>query len=130
MREKTISWRFLILGGLMPLCLLLIVIAYGYKEKTEGLMFNLDGVSAFEIDEQLRGRFVRGQLGDCGEQPNADVRAYPAFKSGKPLYGSVWFASKYGEKNLDFNTISYLTNQQEQARGTTGSILTLTVTST
>lgn len=99
MREKTISWRFLILGGLMPLCLLLIVIAYGYKEKTEGLMFNLDEVSAFEIDEQLRGRFVRGQLGDCGEQPNADVRAYPAFKSGKPLYGSVRFASEYGEKD-------------------------------
>jgi len=99
MREKTISWIFLILSSLVLLYLLMVANAFGDKGKTEELVFNLDGVSAFEIDEQLRGRFLRGQLGDCGEQPNADVRAYPAFKSGKPLYGSVWFASEYGEKN-------------------------------
>ena len=99
MIEKTIFSRFLTLSSLVLLCLLLVANAFGNKEKTEGLMFNLDEVSAFEIDEQIRWRFVRGQLGDCGEQPNADVRAYPAFKSGKPLYGSVRFASEYGEKD-------------------------------
>ncbi len=99
MREKTISCRFLILSSLVLLCLLLMVNALGCKEKAEELVFKLDEISAFEIDEQIRGSFVRGQFGDCGEQPNADVRAYPAFKSGKPLYGSVRFASEYGEKD-------------------------------
>lgn len=98
MREKVISQRFLTLSSLVLLCLLLVAEAFGNKEKAGELVFNLDGVSAFEIDEQLRGRFVRGQFGDCGEQPNADVRTYPVFKSGKPLYGSVRFASEYGQK--------------------------------
>ncbi len=71
MREKTISWRFLILSSLVLLYLLMVANAFGDKGKTEVLVFNLDEVSAFEIDEQLRRRFVRGQLGDCGEQPNA-----------------------------------------------------------
>lgn len=35
MREKTISWRFLTLGSLVLLCLLLMVNALGCKEKTE-----------------------------------------------------------------------------------------------
>jgi hypothetical protein len=35
MREKTISWRFLTLGSPVLLCLLLMVIASGCKEKTE-----------------------------------------------------------------------------------------------
>ena len=35
MREKTISWRFLTAGSLVLLCLLLMVIASGCKEKTE-----------------------------------------------------------------------------------------------
>ncbi len=99
MREKTISCRFLTLSSLVLLCLLLVANAFGNKEKTGELVFNLGEISAFDIDENLLHQFVRGQLGDCGEQPNADVRAYPTFKSGKPLYGSVWFASKYGEKN-------------------------------
>jgi len=75
------------------------VIVYGYKENTEKLVFNLDEISTFEIDENLLHQFVRGQLGDCGEQPVADVRTYPAFKSDKPLYGSVRLAGEYGEKS-------------------------------
>lgn len=98
MREKTTSWKFLILNSLVLLCLPMVVIALGDKEKTKGLMFNLDEISTFEVDENLLHQFVRGQYGDCAEQPEAEIQAYPAFKSGKPLYGSVWFASKYGEK--------------------------------
>ncbi len=99
MREKTISWRFLILGGLIPLCLLPIVIAYGYKEKTEELVFNLGEISVFDIDEQIVGRFVRGHVSGCKEQPEADVGTYPTLKSDRPLYGSIWFASEYGNMN-------------------------------
>lgn len=99
MREKTISCRFLTASSLVLLCLLMVANAFGDKEKTEELVFNLDEISTFEIDEQLLGRFVRGQFGNCSEQSVADVRAYPAFKSGKPFYGSVRFAGEYGNKN-------------------------------
>lgn len=99
MREKTISCRFLTASSLVLLCLLMVANAFGDEEKTEELVFNLDEISTFEIDEQLLGRFVRGQFGNCSEQSVADVRAYPAFKSGKPFYGSVRFACEYGNKN-------------------------------
>jgi len=72
---------------------------FGSKEKTKEIVFSLDEISAFEVGEQLLHEFVRGQRGDYGEQPEAEVKVYPAFKSDKPVYGSVRFASEYGEKN-------------------------------
>jgi len=99
MREKTISCRFLILSSLVLLYLLMVANAFGDKEKTEELVFNLEEISAFDIDEQIVGRFVRGQVSVCNKQPEADVGTYPTFKSDKPLYGSVRFASEYGEKD-------------------------------
>jgi len=99
MRGKAISWRFFTAGSLVLLCLPIVSIAFGYMEKSEELVFNLGEISVFDIDEQIVGRFVRGQVGACSEQPVADVRAYPAFKSDKPLYGSIWFSGEYGIKN-------------------------------
>ena len=46
MREKTISWRFLTLGSLVLLCLLLMVNALGCKEKSEE-------VSSKELAEEV-----------------------------------------------------------------------------
>ena len=86
MREKTISCRFLILGGLMPLCLLLTLIAFGCKEKTEEqtkqFVFNLDEVSVFDVGEVFRD-FLRGQSTFCNRRPYRPVK-HPAFKSEKP----------------------------------------------
>ncbi len=61
--------------------------------KGEGV-FNLKEVSAFE-----RGgdSFMRGQSSECKDQPFPEVKAYPAFKSGKPVYGSVRFGGRPDE---------------------------------
>ncbi|MBA7674804.1 hypothetical protein ES703_83029 [subsurface metagenome] len=101
MREKTISCRFLILGGLMPLCLLLTLIAFGCKEKTEEqtkqFVFNLDEVSVFDVGEVFRD-FLRGQSTFCNRRPRRPIK-YPAFKSEKPLYGSIDFAGRTAESH-------------------------------
>jgi len=108
MRKKTDLPQFVSSGSLVLLCLLLMMIAFGCekkaegvssKGKTEGLAFNLNEVSVFELEEQLRREFVRGQRGECSEQTGEVVKVYPAFKSAKPLYGSVPFAREYGDKN-------------------------------
>ncbi len=38
--------------------------------------------------------FLRGQPGECRDMPFEEVKAYPNFKSGKPVYGLVRFGSK------------------------------------
>ncbi|MBC8470315.1 MAG: hypothetical protein H8D56_12660 [Planctomycetes bacterium] len=98
MRTKAECWKFLTTAGLIILCVLVVTV-FGKKNEAEQLAFNLEEISVFDIDEQIVGRFVRGHVSGCEEQPQADVGTYPAFKSGKPLYGSVWFASEYGNMN-------------------------------
>ena len=93
MRKKTLSLRFLTTAILIILCILVVTV-FGKKNKAEQLAFNLEEISVFDIDEQIIGRFVRGHVSGCEEQPQADVETYPAFKSDKPLYGSVWLANK------------------------------------
>ncbi len=95
MRTKADCWRFITTAGLIILCFL-VVTAFG--KKTEPLVFNLQEISAFDVEKNLLGRFVRGQIAECKDQPIADVHAYPDFKSDKPLYGSVWFAGEFGNK--------------------------------
>jgi hypothetical protein len=76
----------------------LVVTVFGKKNKAEQLVFNLEEISAFEIDEQIAGRFINGKPAKCEEQPLADARSYPVFKSDKPRYGSIWFTGEYGNK--------------------------------
>ena len=91
------------LNGARLLCLLLIVFTSGCEKKTgseaktKELVFKLDEVSAFKVIGQSAS-FVRGQRGECSSEPDMSVKAWPAFKSDKQLYGSVWFAGKYAEK--------------------------------
>ena len=109
MREKTISCRFLTAGSLVLLCLLLMVITFGCKEKTEEvtrkeqtkeivgeeladeLAFDLSEVSISDLSQIFVSRyFLRGQSAYCKEKPSIMVK-YPRLKSDKPLYGSVHF---------------------------------------
>ena len=119
---KAISWRFLTTGSLVLLCLLLMVITFGCKEKTEEtvseeetkkvtgkekseeliseeqtkqFVFNLDEVSVFEVGELSR-YFLRGQGTSCKDEPYRPVK-YPVFKSEKPLYGRISFAGRTAE---------------------------------
>jgi len=93
MRTKPDYWRLLTTVSLIILCIL-VVNAFDKKNKAEQLVFNLEDISVFDIDEEIAGRFIRGHVSGCEEQPQADVETYPNFKSDKPLYGSVWFANK------------------------------------
>ena len=109
MRGKAISWRFLTASNLVLLCLLLMVITFGCKEKTEevtrkeqtkeivgeeladGLAFDLSEVSISDLSQIFVSRyFLRGQSAYCKEKPSIMVK-YPRLKSDKPLYGSVHF---------------------------------------
>jgi len=93
MIETITSWRFLTAGSLVLLCLLLMVNALGCKEKTEEqtkqFVFNLDEVSVFNVGEVFRDF----QSTFCNRRPRRPIK-YPAFKSEKPLYGSIDFAGR------------------------------------
>jgi hypothetical protein len=97
MRTKAECWKFLTTVGLIILCVLVVTV-FGKKKKAEQLAFNLEEISAFDIDEQIAGRFINGKPAKCEDQPLANVRSYPVFKSDKPLYGSIWFTGEYGNK--------------------------------
>lgn len=86
----------------MALLCLLMIFTHGCKPKTSNRVSKLRGISAFAVDERLLENFVRGQLSVCSEQPETDVRIYPAFQSDKPLYGSTRFAEEYGRKDSGF----------------------------
>ena len=98
MRTKADYWRFLTTASLIILCVLVVTL-FGKKNKAKQLEFDLEEISVFDIDEQIVGRFVRGHVSGCEEQPEADVGTYPTFKSDRPLYGSIWFAGEYGNMN-------------------------------
>ncbi len=101
MTEKTIFSRFFILSSLVLLCLLLMVNALGCKEKTEEqtkqFVFNLNEVSVFDVGEVFQD-FLRGQSTFCNRRPHRPIK-YPAFKSEKPLYGSINFAGRTAESH-------------------------------
>jgi len=113
MRGKTISWRFLTVGSTVLLYLLLMAIASGCKKETDegngkqktqdvvseelvdGLAFDLEEISDSDVGEIFRD-FLRGQSTFCNRRPHRPVK-YPAFKSEKPLYGSIDFAGSSTE---------------------------------
>jgi hypothetical protein len=80
-------------GGLLLIAL--IVPAYGAKsEAGKAQVFKLREVSMFE---KGNSDFERGQASECKDQPLAEVKAYPDFKSAKPIYGTVRFGAKHEE---------------------------------
>jgi len=93
MRENTISWRFLTAGSLVLLCLLLIVMAFGCKEKTEEqarqFVFNLKEISSFKVPERNYMNFARGIYAWPKDEPFEEVKRYPELRTDKPLYGEL-----------------------------------------
>jgi hypothetical protein len=63
----------------------------GQGETNSNGTYKLREVSVFE---QGQDNFLRGQSGVCTGKPFSEVKAYPKFKSSKPIYGSVSFAGK------------------------------------
>jgi hypothetical protein len=58
--------------------------------------FKLREVSVFEYGVE---GFLRGQTGECEDQPSPMVKAYPAFVSKKPIYGSIRFCMDRKQPN-------------------------------
>jgi hypothetical protein len=77
------------LGHKYLACLLLIVLVFGCKKAAKEQTVELKEISAFDVPEQLRSDFSRGQTAQCSEQPDPNVTAYPDFISDKPLFGSM-----------------------------------------
>jgi hypothetical protein len=76
--------------------LLFVIVVFGCKQKNGEYVACLKEVSAFQIGEES---FIRGQVCICDKEPDSDVKAYPALKSDKPLYGSIRFAQEPGKEN-------------------------------
>ena len=109
MRGKVFFPRFSRYSSIMLICLLVMLLAFGCRQKTEDvgsgeqkkdvrseeqvkeLVFDMDEVSVFDVIGTSQ-TFFRGQSGSCYDKPRmADVAKYPRFKSDKPLYGSIRF---------------------------------------
>jgi hypothetical protein len=87
-----------LLGGLFTLGLSIRAIAAADLPKEE--IFKLRGVSVFGLSGRggSEAYFLRGQSAECQDKPFAEVKAYPAFKSPKPIYGSVRFAGEASDR--------------------------------
>ena len=94
MRGKVFFSGFSRYSSIMLICLLVMLLAFGCKQKDESVS-RLKDVSVFKLDQPLLQNFVRGQVCQCGEEPDASVKVHAGFKSEKPLYGSVRFAGGF-----------------------------------
>jgi len=61
-------------------------------------VFALEEVSTCEVVQQVPA-LAQGHQAICTKEPSPGVRAYPAPKSDKPVYGSAQFGSLWEEKN-------------------------------
>lgn len=99
MKRRSISQRLMVFGDISLAFLILMVLMLGRMVMAEQVggkerVFVLDEVSVFHTGHDT---FARGQSCPCSTEPHPQVKVYPAFKSDKPLYGSVWFAAEYGQ---------------------------------
>ncbi len=78
----------LLVCSCVGLCLACHTLGAGDTETGKTETFKLREISVFEVSE---GNFLRGQMGPCGNVSESEVKAYPVFKSQKPIYGSVRF---------------------------------------
>ena len=74
--------------------------------------FKLREVSAFEHGQDS---FLRGQSAECEDKPSPKVKAYPAFVSKKPIYGSIHFYRD--RKQPDTAQIVYFAVDESQSTG-------------
>ena len=98
MKDNRVLYALQYRGCFALLCLALMVSLTGCKREPEELVFELDEVSAFEVPKELHWDFVSGQAADCNERPDPNVKKYPAFKSDKPLYGSIQLPREFQRK--------------------------------
>ncbi|MBN1806054.1 MAG: hypothetical protein JW837_12460 [Sedimentisphaerales bacterium] len=95
MRTKANCQKLLTTSVPIILCISVVTV---FGKRIEPAVFNLEKISAFDVEENLRGRFLTGQRAACQDHAVTDVTVYPVFKSDNPLYGSICFTGEYGNK--------------------------------
>lgn len=55
----------------------------------DAAVYDLEEISAIDAPEALRMELMVGAYTECQAKPDENVKAYPAFKSDKPFYGSI-----------------------------------------
>lgn len=117
MRGKQVFSRFLISGCILLLYLLLMVVLFGCKQRTEEsegqtdeLVFSLKEFSVFRLDDEVSQYLLRGQRSHCDDKPRE--AKYPEFNSDKPLFGSVRFTGKVKGYHT-FPTYHYALDESE-----------------
>ena len=130
MRANEMARRFVCVGATVALCMLLAVAVPACRQKAEeptdeqqetvvesseqkeqvvaeptAAVFDMEEFSVFEYEGPLTGQLWMGQyVRECGYKPSEKVKAYPAFKSDKPIYGTAKFDMSlvpYG-KGIDY----------------------------
>ena len=111
-RRQTIG----LLGGFFALGFAIATLAAAQPPKEE--VFKLRGISVFGLSGTGRdgAYFLRGQAGECKDKPLAEVQNYPAFKSQKPIYGSVRFGGEYYGDRTNSGLLFYYA--LDESRGT------------
>ncbi len=77
--------------------------------------FKLRGVSVLALrgDRSHERYFLRGQSGECQDQPASEVKSYPAFTSQKPIYGSVRFGGEPGDRKQGGQLFHYALDESQ-----------------
>ena len=82
-----------LIGVLLLLAVPILWTAAGAAEKpaAKDAVFKMEEVSAFDVKEvgPYGVMMMGGQSAFCGPTPNSEVKAYPKFKSKRPMYGTV-----------------------------------------
>ena len=68
----------------------------GAGDTNQNTTFKLREVSVFDAGKD---HFLRGQMCRCQDKPFPEVKNYPAFISGMPIFGSVRFGGRLDETN-------------------------------
>ena len=93
MRGTTTSSKLLTTCSLMPLCLLLVVIAFGCRKKIDEqagqFVINMKEMSAFKAPSRNFMDFTRGIYAWPKDEPFKEVIQYPDLHTDKPLYGEL-----------------------------------------
>ncbi|MBW7989901.1 MAG: hypothetical protein FVQ84_07790 [Planctomycetes bacterium] len=107
MRKKTFFLRFLNAGTLVPFCLSLMLIAFGCKEKTEEVVFNLEEISDYDVNWPERtlpralkfpGKVRKGEIKIGGNEYDVFISPHPKtdicfFPKSSPQYYPRWWGA-------------------------------------
>jgi len=84
-------------------CVLALVCAAGRMAGAEERVFPLEEISTFDVPDAEQSSFLFGTYVVCGTEPDAKAARYPAFQSGKPLYGSFHVGAAAAELDAGYN---------------------------